>query len=77
MDAQAETETPKQESERLLNFLAGLPSGNCVASSAKVVREIMLRTGGTMMAHGDLFDVRSESLGGDVHRMTLRRHEFS
>lgn len=77
MQAEAETETPKQESERLLNFLAGLPSGNCVASSAKVVREIMLQTSGTMMAHGHLWDVHSQALGGDVHRMTLRRHEFS
>lgn len=67
----------RQESERLLNFLAGLPSGNCVASSPKVVREMMLQTGGWMMACGEMYDIHSEALGGDVYRMTLKRKEFS
>lgn len=69
------TREAKQESERLLNFLAGMPRGNCTASSSNVVREMMLQTGGRMMASGDLWDLRYESLGGGVYRMTLRRWE--
>lgn len=71
----AATREAQQESDRLLNFLAGMPGGNCTASSSKVVREMMLQTGGRMMARGDLWDLRSESLGGGVYRMTLRRWE--
>jgi hypothetical protein len=67
----------KQESEELLNFLAGLPSGNCTASSSEVVREMMLQTGGWMMARGEMYDIRSTALGGGVYRMTLKRKEFS
>lgn len=63
----------KQEGERLLNFLAGLPSGNCVATSSSVVREMMLQTGGQMMARGDLWDIKSKSIGGGVYQMTLSR----
>ena len=63
----------ENESRRLLNFLAGMPSGNCTASSAKVVREMMLQTGGRMLACGDLWDLQSKALGGGVYRMTLSR----
>jgi hypothetical protein len=69
-------ETPKQESGRLLNFLAGLPSGNCMASSSAVVREMMLQTGGWMMACGEMYDIQSQSLPGGVYRMTLSRKVF-
>ena len=69
-------ETAKQESNRLLSFFAGLPSGNCTASSSKVVREMMLQTGGWMLAQGEIYDLRSQALGGDVYRMTLKRKEF-
>lgn len=63
----------KQEADRILSFLAGLPSGNATASSRAVVREIMLQTGGSMLARGDYFDVKAKSLGGGVYRMTLER----
>lgn len=63
--------TVKAEANRIMNFLAGLPHGNASASSRAVVREIMLQTGGSMMAAGNLYDVKAKSLGGGVYRMTL------
>jgi hypothetical protein len=63
----------KDEADKLLNFLAGMPSGNCTASSNKVVREVMLQTGGQMLACGYLWDIKSKSLGGGVYKLTLSR----
>lgn len=63
------------EADRLLGFLAGMPGGNCTASSRAVVREVMLQTGGRMMAAGHLYDLRSRPLGGGVYRLTLERFD--
>src|SRR5665213_2617769 len=70
-------EAPKQEPDRLLDFLAGQPSGNCIASSSAVVREMMLQTGGWMMACGEMYDIQSQPLPGGVYRITLSRKAFS
>lgn len=59
------------EANRVLNFLAGMPQGNATASSRAAVREIMLTTGGRMLACGYQYDVKSKSLGGGVYRITL------
>lgn len=64
--------TVHAEANRILNFLAGMPTGNATASSRAVVRDIMLQTGGNMMACGHYYDVKSRSLGGGVYRMTLK-----
>lgn len=69
--ARVSEDTVKAEANRIMNFLAGLPAGNASASSRAVVREIMLQTGGSMMAAGYLYDVKAKSLGGGVYRMTL------
>lgn len=63
----------EQEAQRLLNFLAAMPQGNCTASSRSVVRAAMLATGGRMMACGYYHDVKSKHLGGGVYRLTLER----
>jgi hypothetical protein len=63
----------KTEANRLLNFLASMPQGNCTASSREVVRAVMLQTGGRMMACGSYFDVKAKALGGGVYRLTLER----
>lgn len=63
--------TATSEADRILNFLAGCPSGNATASSRAVVRAIMLQTGGRMLACGYDFDVKSRPLGGGVYRITL------
>jgi hypothetical protein len=59
------------EGDRLLNFLASMPGGNCTASSRAVVRHVMLATRGRMMACGNYCDIRSKHLGGGVYRLTL------
>jgi hypothetical protein len=66
-------EQAKRQADCILNFLAGVPSGNAVADGRAVVRQIMLQTGGTMMACGDYFNVKSKSLGGGVYNITLER----
>ena len=65
----------RAEANRLLNFLAGMPYGNCTASSRDVLRDVMLQTGGRLMARGELYDIQSKTLGGGVYRLTLKRWE--
>lgn len=64
--------SPKSEANQILNALAKNPRGVATASSRRVVREIMLQTGGRMLACGQDHDVISKSLGGGVYRITLR-----
>ena len=70
------TPAAKAAADRILNFLAKMPAGTATADGRAVVRAVMLQTGGTMMACGEYFDVRSRSLGGGVYQITLKRHEF-
>lgn len=63
----------KREANRILNAMARMPSMVCTANSREVVRQIMLQTGGRMLACGYDHDVISRSLGGGVYRVTLRR----
>jgi hypothetical protein len=71
--ARTKQKLDKAEAERILNFLAYLPQGQAAAPSNAVVREIMLQTGGSMLANGCQYDVKSKSLGGGVYRITLAR----
>lgn len=59
------------EANRILGNLAAMPGGIATAQSRAIVREIMLQTGGAMMACGSLYDIKSRSLGGGVYRITL------
>lgn len=61
------------EANRILNGLASMPSAIYTAVNRAVVREIMLQTGGRLLAHGHVHDVISKPLGGGVYRITLRR----
>lgn len=63
----------KSEANGILSYLAGMPSGNATASSRAVVREIMLSTGGRLLACGYDHDIVSKPLGGGVYRITLRQ----
>lgn len=58
------------EVDRILNFLASMPGGNATCERA-ALREIMLQTGGSMLARGQLYDIKKESLGAGVYRLTL------
>lgn len=64
------------EASRILSHLASMPQyGNASATYAQV-REIMLQTGGEMMAAGDMYEIKSKALGGGVYRLTLKRKEY-
>lgn len=60
------------ETHSILNHLASMPRyGNATATHAQV-REIMLQTGGWMMACGSLYDIKSKHLGGGIYRLSLK-----
>lgn len=62
------------EADRILNFLAALPSG-ITSAERPVVREIMLRTSGEMLAQGEIFDIVAKNLGAGVYQLRLARRE--
>ncbi len=59
-----------EASKRVSGFLAGTPGGNAVLDKEDL-RELLHSTGGSMMANGRLYNVKSEHLGAGVHRVTL------
>ena len=59
-----------KESRQAAQFLGGMPCGNTVLETADL-REFLLTTGGSMMANGRLYNIKSEHLGAGVHRVTL------
>lgn len=59
------------EAKRQLNFLASLPSGNTTVMKDDL-RDIMMETGGNMLACGRLYDIKSKHLGAGVYRITLK-----
>lgn len=59
--------------EQHLNFLASTPDlGNTVMEKDEL-RELLLQTGGSMMARGCLYNIVSEHLGAGVYRVSLKR----
>ena len=60
----------------LLDHLAGMPRYGHGTATTREVRQIMLDTGGEMMACGHLYDIVAKSLGAGVHRISLRRKEY-
>lgn len=56
-----------------LNFLASLPDvGNTVMEKDEL-KEMLLQTGGTLMARGCLYNIVSKHLGAGVYRVSLKR----
>lgn len=56
-----------------INHLASMPKIAHATVTTKELREIMLRTGGQMLAQGDLWDIQKKSLGAGVYRISLKR----
>lgn len=57
----------------LLNHLCNMPEhGNGIATK-KELREILLQTGGTVLACGYLYDIVAKNLGAGVYRVSLKR----
>lgn len=59
------------EARRQLNFLASLPSGNTTVAKDDL-RDILMETGGNMLARGRLYDIHSKHLGAGIYRLTLK-----
>lgn len=60
------------EANRVLQFLANMPTGHTTLD-AKSFREILLETGGQIMARGSLYDIKGKSLGAGVYSVRLVR----
>jgi hypothetical protein len=61
--------TPK--ATKALNFLAAMPGGTVTVTN-KDLRGLMLETGGTMLACGRLYKIRSRNLGAGVYEVSLK-----
>lgn len=61
------------EALRALAYLASAPDHGASSVTTAVFREMLLRTGGWMMAAGYSYDIIGKSLGAGVQRVTLRR----
>ena len=60
--------TPEQH--RVLNFLAAMPSGHTTLKRNDV-KNIMLETGGNMLACGRLYDIVAKPIGAGVYKVSL------
>lgn len=58
------------EVSRQLNFLAGCPGGRTTMTEADV-KEMLLKTGGNMLACGRLYDFICTPIGAGVYKVTL------
>jgi hypothetical protein len=58
------------ESHRQLNFLASMPMGH-TTMLRKDVQEILLETGGNMLACGRLYNIKAKDIGAGVYRVSL------
>ena len=62
-----------QNAESCLRQLAAFPKHGSATVERADLKAIMLQTGGTMFACGELYDITSKPLGGGVYRLTLSR----
>lgn len=59
------------EVSRVLNFLASAGPHATTAVLGGDADEIMLQTGGTIIAQGRLYNIKSKRLGPNVYRLSL------
>lgn len=62
-----------ERTRSILNHLAAMPEYGNAAAEKDEVREIMLQTGGWMLACGHQWDIKAKQLGAGVYRLTLER----
>lgn len=60
------------EAKRVVNYLAGMPSGN-VTVEHKDAHDILLETGGQLLACGNLYNIEAKDIGAGVWRLYLSR----
>jgi hypothetical protein len=59
------------EVTRTLNFFASSPVGH-TTMTRKDVREMLLETGGNLLAGGRLYDIVAKDIGAGVYKVTLQ-----
>lgn len=60
------------EVKRQLNFLASMPGGH-TTMLRKDAQELLIETGGQMLAFGGLYDIIATDIGAGVYRVSLKR----
>lgn len=60
----------KPELHRQLNFLASMPSGT-TTMNRKDTHEMLMETGGNMLACGRLYDIVAKDIGAGVYKVSL------
>lgn len=58
------------EVHRQLNFLASMPCGS-TTMERRDVKELLMETGGNMLACGRLYDIVAKDIGAGVYKVTL------
>lgn len=58
-----------------LNHLRSMPGVAHATVTTTELREIMLTTGGQMLANGTLWEITQKSLGAGVYRISTKRWE--
>lgn len=62
----------REEAERVAQFLASMPAGHTTVTRGQL-RELLLRSDGTMMACGSLYNIRAKHIGAGVYSVRLVR----
>ena len=57
----------------ILNSLYVFPELRKVVVEAKILRKIMIHTGGDILVNGRLYDITSKSLGAGTYQLKLKR----
>lgn len=59
------------EIHRQLNFLASMPCGT-TTMNRKDTHEMLMETGGNMLACGRLYDIIAKDIGAGVYKISLK-----
>lgn len=60
----------------ILDHLAAMPTYGHGTVERKELKEIMLQTGGEMMACGELWEIKSKHLGAGVYKLSLKKKDY-
>ena len=61
-----------REAQQALNWLAGMPGLGHTTVTAKVLKKMLLDTGGQLLLAGRLYDITSKHQGAGVYRVCTR-----
>lgn len=61
----------EREAQGILTFLASSPAYGSTTCTRGVLRALLLKTDGRMMACGSLYDIKSKHVGAGIYRVSL------